>query len=224
MKNKIKLSIPKPCNENWLEMTPTENGRFCSTCNKTVRDFTKSSDREIVLAYNENPKQCGRFQRFQLNRDLIIPKEKKSIWMIFAASIISFLGLGNQHAKSQGNVKIEQRGNKILNDSAKINSDSEIKEYNGIIYDSEKIPLPGVSIHIKGSKTGTGTNFDGAFSIQAKKNDILIFSFLGFENIEFKTQDNTNICVMMKEEVQDSRVIIMGYPNMGKREDEYIEF
>lgn len=54
MINKLQISIPKPCHEKWSEMIPEEKGRFCAMCQKTVYDFTKSSDREIINTYNSN--------------------------------------------------------------------------------------------------------------------------------------------------------------------------
>lgn len=62
------LSIPKPCNENWNEMTPEQQGAFCNVCSKVVVDFSNMSDEE-VLSYFENKKgekTCGRFRASQL--------------------------------------------------------------------------------------------------------------------------------------------------------------
>jgi hypothetical protein len=44
----MKITIPKPCHENWENMTPDEKGRFCAVCSKTVRDFSKVPDDEII--------------------------------------------------------------------------------------------------------------------------------------------------------------------------------
>lgn len=62
MKN-YKLTIPKPCNENWNKMTPDEKGRFCSSCSKTVVDFTKKSTKEIqdYLIEKNGQRVCGHF-------------------------------------------------------------------------------------------------------------------------------------------------------------------
>ena len=196
MIHKIKISIPEPCHEKWSEMTPTEKGRFCSNCQKNVVDFTKSSDREILLEYNRNENLCGQFRASQLDRTLILPKEKKSIWMIAAASIIAFLGLGTQSATAQGNPRIEQTDQKQLNDS--INTESPKKtKYSGIVYDENNIPLPGASIVINGTKIGTQSNFNGEFSIEAQKEDVLKISYIGFETIELKLNDPYKISITM---------------------------
>jgi hypothetical protein len=90
MTNKIQISILKPCGENWQNMTLAEKGKFCASCQKNVIDFTSSSDREIAKYYNQNSKICGRFTIEQLNRNLVFVKEKGSIWMIAASSILDF--------------------------------------------------------------------------------------------------------------------------------------
>ncbi|MCS3869061.1 TonB-dependent SusC/RagA subfamily outer membrane receptor [Chryseobacterium ginsenosidimutans] len=67
----MKITIPKPCHENWGTMTPEEKGRFCSVCAKTVRDFTIASDEEIIDVFsNTSENICGNFNQSQLNRDL----------------------------------------------------------------------------------------------------------------------------------------------------------
>ncbi|MWB95022.1 hypothetical protein GON26_11650 [Flavobacterium sp. GA093] len=217
MIHKIKISIPEPCHEKWSEMTPTEKGRFCSNCQKNVVDFTKSSDREILLEYNRNENLCGQFRASQLDRTLILPKEKKSIWMIAAASIIAFLGLGTQSATAQGNVRIEQTDQKQLSDSLDADSNNKRKEYSGVLLDNQNIPLPSANVVLKGTKIRTQTNFDGKFSIKAKKGDTLIFSYIGFENKEFKLKNKLQIQVKMDIEMMMGEVII-------EKKEDYIEF
>ncbi|TDP03694.1 energy transducer TonB [Flavobacterium sp. 245] len=67
MKNKI--TIPEPCHENWDEMTPKDNGRFCMSCSKTVVDFTSMMPDEVrhYFVQNQNEKICGRFRKSQLD-------------------------------------------------------------------------------------------------------------------------------------------------------------
>lgn len=67
----MKITIPKPCHENWEMMAPEEKGRFCSVCSKTVYDFTALSDQELINAFPDQEENvCGHFNEFQLNRDL----------------------------------------------------------------------------------------------------------------------------------------------------------
>ena len=43
----FKLNIAEPCAENWDTMTPTDCGKFCAACQKSVVDFSSMTDREI---------------------------------------------------------------------------------------------------------------------------------------------------------------------------------
>lgn len=73
---KLQLTIPEPCHEDWNKMTPAEKGRFCSSCQKDVYDFTKSTDLQIIETYNKTNSICGRFLPSQLDRELFYPKKK----------------------------------------------------------------------------------------------------------------------------------------------------
>lgn len=67
----MKITIPKPCHENWNTMTPDEKGRFCAVCSKTVRDFRKVPDDDIIDFFSGTSEEiCGNFNPSQLNREL----------------------------------------------------------------------------------------------------------------------------------------------------------
>lgn len=69
----MKISIPKPCHENWNEMLPEDKGRFCLKCTKTVVDFTQKSKDEIKSFFKETSgKVCGRFLSNQIESPKII--------------------------------------------------------------------------------------------------------------------------------------------------------
>lgn len=70
MENKI--TVPKPCNENWSSMSPNKNGRFCGSCSKTVVDFTKMNTTEIQNYFIENSGKesiCGYFKSTQIETE-----------------------------------------------------------------------------------------------------------------------------------------------------------
>jgi len=84
----MKLSIPKPCHENWDTMAPDEKGKFCAVCTKTVRDFTAAADDEIIEAFSGTEENtCGNFKASQLNRDL----RYSGINSVFARLAIGFM-------------------------------------------------------------------------------------------------------------------------------------
>src|SRR5580700_8031354 len=73
MAGQIQVRIDKPCSECWEQMTPEEQGRFCTACQKTVINFSGMSDSEILrtLAAGHGAGTCGRFLPGQLNRSLL---------------------------------------------------------------------------------------------------------------------------------------------------------
>lgn len=194
MSSKINIFIPQPCHENWQEMTSVDKGKFCNSCQKKVIDFTHSSDREIANAVKQNENLCGRFNVSQLNRDLIVPKEKSSIWMAASAAIISFLGIGTHDLVAQETTKTEQRDKKVLNDSKRKSK----KFIEGIVSDDIG-PLPGAIIKVKGTSREVQSDVDGKFEIEAKNGDILVTSFTGYDDKETKVTDQIKIEIRLKD-------------------------
>lgn len=194
----LKVSIPEPCHENWTKMTPTTKGKFCSVCTKDVVDFTSKSDEEIVKYNLKYKNVCGRFYSSQLDRKLIISRKERNHWLSYAASLLFPFALFSQEVKSefQKLPKIEQINTSTftslnigsLHKQGKIaptiqNDSITVK---GVITDDTGLPLLGASIVIKGTTTGKTADFDGNFTIKAKKGDILVYSYVGFESKEIK--------------------------------------
>ncbi len=73
MKNhSLSVRIAKPCHEDWAAMTPTDQGRFCGSCQKKVTDFSHMTDNEVLEIIGSKPtSMCGQFRGSQLNRAFI---------------------------------------------------------------------------------------------------------------------------------------------------------
>lgn len=85
---------------------------------------------------------------------------------------------------------------------------------------SDKLPLPGVSVLIKGSKSGVSSDLDGKYSIKIKDNDdVLVFSSIGFKKIEIKVINKTSINVALEESAEELNEvkITTGYETTSKR-------
>lgn len=69
----FRISIDNPCTENWDTMNPNEIGRFCTSCSKSVVDFTGQTDFQIknYLIEHKGQEVCGRLTNLQLNRIVI---------------------------------------------------------------------------------------------------------------------------------------------------------
>lgn len=78
------ITIPEPCKEDWEKMHVVDSERrHCASCEKTLTDFTKMSDDELVLFFRHNNKKlCGRFSSQQLNRPFnhLPESTRKSNW------------------------------------------------------------------------------------------------------------------------------------------------
>ena len=72
----------------------------------------------------------------------------------------------------------------------------------GTVFDDFGETVPGVNVIIKGTTTGTTTNYDGVYSIQASSSDILEFTFMGFQPKEVKVGNQTVIDVTLEERLQ----------------------
>lgn len=79
-------------------------------------------------------------------------------------------------------------------------------------------PILGANVTIKGTSNGTSTDFDGAFSIEnVSPDDILVFSFLGFETLEVAVGNQTQINVQLETDTQSlDEVVVIGYGTMRK--------
>lgn len=62
-----------------------------------------------------------------------------------------------------------------------VQTQAQSKVISGLVTDEQKIPIPGVSIVLKGAKTGVQSDMNGEFKIQASATDQLTLSFVGFE-------------------------------------------
>jgi TonB-linked SusC/RagA family outer membrane protein len=70
----------------------------------------------------------------------------------------------------------------------------------GTVKDAKGQPLPGVSVAIKGTSQGTQTDGNGAFSIQAKVGDVLVFSYLGYVKQEVPVTGTGALSILLAED------------------------
>lgn len=89
----------------------------------------------------------------------------------------------------------------------------------GVIKDASGNALPGVSVVLKGTSIGTVTDTNGSFAISANSDQVLVFSFIGYEQQEVLVGQQTTINVALHEDVKTlEEVVVIGYGET-KRKD-----
>lgn len=86
-----------------------------------------------------------------------------------------------------------------------------VKHISGTITDASGVPLPGVNVIIKGTSTGTSSDFDGNYSLNVNSGEELVFSYLGF-NTETVPIHSSVINLSLEEDIaQLDEVVVVGY-------------
>ena len=121
------------------------------------------------------------------------------------------------------NVLLASEGNTSLPYLAikKNQNNQQITVSGTIISADDKMPIPGVTIVVKGNpKIGVVADFDGKYKINVPSSDaILVFSSIGFKTIEKKVSGQSVIDVIMtSDQTTLEEVVVVGYGKM-KRSD-----
>lgn len=191
------LKIDTPCEQEWDSMTQTDLGKFCHHCTKTVVDFTKLTDQEVLQIIEKNSgKLCGRLTQKQLNRVIQVsqPTDCSLLHNTLAALLLASASTNLSVAKNpdppQGIIH-------IINDSKTYTQSSEIKSeiykdslnvIQGSIIDSKtNEKIPSASIYIKGTKTGVASDANGKFRLVISDHLLtekihLVIAFPGYES------------------------------------------
>ncbi|MDP4712550.1 MAG: TonB-dependent receptor [Saprospiraceae bacterium] len=87
----------------------------------------------------------------------------------------------------------------------------------GKVTASDKEPLIGVNVQIKNTGTGTTTDVDGSYSIEAGASDVLVFSYIGFAAQEIAVGDQRVIDVVLEPDANIlDEVVVLGYGSVKK--------
>ena len=86
---------------------------------------------------------------------------------------------------------------------------SQEKTISGTVTDQSGLPLPGATVLIKDTTTGTSTDFDGNYSINANQGDILVFSFVGYSTTEVTIGASNTVNVQLAESTQALEEVVV---------------
>ncbi|MFD0989892.1 SusC/RagA family TonB-linked outer membrane protein [Mariniflexile jejuense] len=83
------------------------------------------------------------------------------------------------------------------------------KTISGTVSDGSGLPLPGATVLVKGTASGTSTDFDGKYSIKAKQGETLVISFVGYTTKETKVGSSNLINVTLSEDAQSLEEVVI---------------
>ncbi|MEZ2338571.1 TonB-dependent receptor [Mucilaginibacter sp. RCC_168] len=88
----------------------------------------------------------------------------------------------------------------------------------GQVTDDKGVPLPGVTVKVKGTDAGAQTSIDGRYKVSVSNNSaVLVFSFVGFASREIAVGTQTQIDVMLKEQPSAlNEIVVVGYGTQKK--------
>lgn len=111
-------------------------------------------------------------------------------------------------------------GKQIVLTAPKNNESAGLKRtLSGQVTDEKGEPIIGASVVVKDSKTGTITDINGNFKIEANENSILFISYVGYINQEVKVTSKPSLYIVLKEDNRVlNEVVVVGYGTMNKRD------
>ncbi len=156
------ISIPKPCHEDWNKMTPDAKGAFCGSCQKSVYDFSKKTDEEIIEVFEkeEKGKICGRFAPAQLTRPVVSfgnPNTTSrlaifayALLMVFGAALFNGADAYGQEMM-KGEMKVKMMGKPSIRQiDAPIVLTKEVTKDS--IIDVKKVKPIGCGLNVRGQR------------------------------------------------------------------------
>ena len=153
----------------------------------------------------------------------IIEVIMKNKWLLcFLLMLFLPFGLFAQVAPPLEKQKTETQEAPENNNEVTTNSDTNTdgdagKTIKGVINDEQGETIIGASVIIKGEDTGTTSDMDGRFTLEAPEGAILVISYIGYHTQEVKVRKRSLLRVVLKEDNQLlDEVVVVGYGTVKK--------
>lgn len=217
----MKYYIKNPCHQPFNKMKPTDMGRFCDHCSKTVVDFRNKSKDEIQNYLLSNPNSCGSFYKSQLQPSTPIQHTGFNTFKNVLITGILLTSISTYEMNAQEPQKVNRAIIRPITPASQINDTVKSvinKEYTikGTVVDENDDPMPFVNVYIEDFNTGVPSNIDGLFelkiSVPADQNNILIkYSCVGYENdsILYNLDENKELNIQLSDSMIKGMIVGM---------------
>lgn len=204
----IQLSIAEPCDKNWANMQPEEQGRFCTSCKKNVIDFTVMDNKEMYTTILKSDANiCGRFNQAQLDIPLLQEVKKKQYWHKYFFSFLVPGFLFAKQAVAQKKIGKVKATTTVCNTVTMGMVLREIVQkhfkFSGVVMDADsKEIISNASVQINERTDGVITDSAGNFTLTAKTTSpaiTVIISAIGFKTKEIEMAIPANDFIVSNE-------------------------
>ncbi len=200
---------------------------FCTVILANTGNAQRRSIEEVRVSLNLKEKSLAQFFRqvesktdfkftytdnlVDLKQPITVVEKNKSLYdVLMAVSMqtnLNFVQVNeNIHVKKSSNSK----------NSVEVVEPMEVT-VSGKVTDDNGDPLPGASVTVAGTTTGTVTDIDGNYTITVPDGSTLIFSYIGFEAMRVSVDNQTQLDVTLKaDETSLKEVIVVGYGTQEK--------
>ncbi len=180
-------------------------------------------------SYSQETKLSLSLKQKTLKEVLETIEDNSDFYFLYSAKVIDVEQLVNVNVKNESifkildkiledkNIKYDVKDRQImlapLDSENQSGIDQQERIVTGKVTDNEGLPLPGVSVIVKGTMRGSTTNVDGNYSIvNVDAGDILVFSFMGMQTQEIVVGTQSIINVSLKMDVIGiEEVVAIGY-------------
>jgi len=192
---------------------------------KLTVDLNNASVKEVLKAIEDQSEFLFFYQEkhVDLNRQVTLHASEQDVETILNQL---FAGTNNIYVINDRQIvlgiaprkELEMQMARLKENVKSVIEQPQQKEISGKVTDAGGLPLPGVSVIVKGTTIGTVTDNDGAFSLNIPLNaETLQFSFVGMRTQEVPIAGRTIFTVVMEEEtIGLEEVVAVGYGTQKK--------
>lgn len=200
MKTKaISITIPEPCTQNWDLMEERKGHKFCSSCQKTVTDFTGYSNAEIVkLLSASKTGMCGRLTNTQLAQleYYLIPIPQHNNWMKY----LGVLAIGTVlFMESCSKNKIETKPHVV-------------DKIYGYVIGPDNKPITEYNVKVLNTKLSAKTDQNGRYEMRIDNKLDTAYNRLSTDGFDFEGSITINYLKEKQEplKLQENEFTVMG--------------
>ncbi|WP_286075667.1 TonB-dependent receptor [Parabacteroides goldsteinii] len=170
--------------------------------NQTVKEVLDEIEEQSDFSFFFNIKHVD------LHRRVSVVAKKSDIFKVletvFAGTDVRYSVVDRKiilSTEKQGNLIAQQKEKKVM----------------GVVKDEKGELVIGANVSVKGTTIGTITDIDGRFSLNVPENAILLISYIGYTDQEIKTENKTQIDILLEEDTQTlDEVVVVGYGTQKK--------